>query len=151
MKKGKLVKVQIRPGQYVKMYEADAIKQGLIPAESPASGQKMRQRPANKGRQTAGMRPIEETAPSGDETDPDQMEAIPVDSDDEPEDVTFDFETIPGIGPASARALQANGITTLEDLLAAEDLDYLTPQALEAIATWGMTEVEDEEPEDLSG
>ena len=55
MKKGKLVRVEIRPGQYVKMYEKDAQAQGLIPTPDPKKrekpGDKMRPRPADKGKQ----------------------------------------------------------------------------------------------------
>ena len=112
MKKGKLVKVQIRPGQYVKMYEADAITRGLLPGKaSPQAENKMRQ-PANN-----------KAAPS-----PSVTESPP-----EPAD---DFTVIPGVGPATARAMAAEGITTFEQLREASDLSFLPAKTAEAIEAW---------------
>ena len=102
-KKGPLIKIEIRPGQLVKMYEADAIKLGHLKARGPAQN-KMREPEANK---TAD----EQTAAD-------------------------DFKTIPGIGPAAARALEASGITTFEQLRAAGEIPYLTDKANKALEEW---------------
>jgi len=107
-KKGKLIRVQIKPGRYVKMYEADAIAQGYIKAQ-PQAENKMRQPPGNK---VAPEEPPEEK-PQAD-----------------------DFITIPGIGPATARALVSHGITTFEQLKSAGDLAYLTAKGRDAIEAW---------------
>jgi predicted flap endonuclease-1-like 5' DNA nuclease len=47
-----------------------------------------------------------------------------------------DFTVIPGVGPATARALAANGITTFDALRAAGSIDYLTEKANQAIQDW---------------
>jgi len=111
MKKGPLVKVQIGRGQYVKMYEADAIAKGLLPSKAkPPADNKMRLSTENK------------SAPP--ET---EVESTP------PAD---DFTTIAGVGPATARALVANGITTFEQLRQAGALGYVTPKTMQAIEAW---------------
>jgi predicted flap endonuclease-1-like 5' DNA nuclease len=113
MKKGPLVKIPIGRGQFVKMYEADAIAQGKLPAKakSPAAMQnKMRLPVENK---TAPQEPEAESAPSAD-----------------------DFTSIPGVGPATARALAANGITTFEQLRQTGTLGYVTPRTMQAIEAW---------------
>jgi hypothetical protein len=110
MSKGKLVNIQISPGRFVKMYEADAIAQGLIPGKArPQAPNKMLTPQANKA---AGPAQIEEKAPAD------------------------DFTTIPGIGLASARALVAHGITTFEQLREAVGITCLTSKARDAIETW---------------
>ena len=110
MNKGPLVKVEIRPGQFVKMYRDDAIAAGHLKAKEPVQN-KMQPQPANK------MRLPEEDK----EPDP-----APAD----------DFTSIPGVGPATARALVAHGITTFEQLRDAENLDYLTETVKAAIEEW---------------
>jgi predicted flap endonuclease-1-like 5' DNA nuclease len=118
MNKGPLVKIEVRPGQFVKMYEADAIAQGLLAAKTkPASRDKARPATSDKAR-----RPDEQPAET----------AIP-----QPED---DLTTIPGVGAATARALAARGITTFEALRAAASLDFLTPHVAEAIEAWRIGE-----------
>ncbi len=106
-RKGKLVRVQL-PGRVVKMYEADAIEKGYIKGQ-PQAPNKMRIPSENKAEPET---PAEET-PKPD-----------------------DFTTIPGIGPASARALVAHGITTFEQLRQAGELTYLTGKASGAIEAW---------------
>lgn len=118
MKKGKLVRVHLGGGRYVKMYEADAVAQGLIPDP------KARPKPHDKMRLPEGNKGTGEI-PSEPETEPPAPPAV-----------MADFESIEGIGPASARALAAHGITTFDELLAAEDLAFLTPQAQEAVEAW---------------
>lgn len=113
MRKGPLVKVQIGPGQYIKMYREDAIKAGHIKAQPPAQN-KMRTPAADKAVEPPES--VEEKTP----------EAPPAD----------DFTAIDGVGPATARALVAHGITTFEQLKAAGELSYLAPKANEAIAAW---------------
>jgi hypothetical protein len=109
-KKGKLVRVRLGRGQVVKMYEADAIAQGLIPGKAKPQAE-------NKMRVPVGNKAVPD-APAEELPKPD------------------DFTTISGIGPATARALIAHGIATFEQLRAAEELPYLTGKARDAIASW---------------
>ena len=52
---GKLVKVQIKQGLYIRMYEAQARAQGLLPpAEGTSAGPKKREPVSNKKRTPAG-------------------------------------------------------------------------------------------------
>jgi predicted flap endonuclease-1-like 5' DNA nuclease len=108
VKKGPLVKVEIGPGQFRKMYRSDAERLGLIKAQAPAPN-KM-------------QLPAENKAP---EPEPEQESA--------PED---DFTAIPGVGKAAARALAAHGVATFDDLRAAGELDYLSEKVNQAIAEW---------------
>jgi len=118
MKKGPLVKVQIGRGQFVKMYEADAIAKGLLPSKAkPPADNKMRLPTENKS--TPQETEAESTPPAD------------------------DFTTIPGVGPATARALVANGITTFEQLRQAGALGYVTPKTMQAIEAWRSGEHED--------
>jgi len=110
-KKGPLVRVQMGPGRYVKMYEADAIAKGLIPGKAkPQATNKMQTSSKNKA--AAPEAQTEEKAPAD------------------------DFTTISGIGPATARALAAHGITTFDQLKAAEELAYLPAKARAGIDAW---------------
>lgn len=109
-KKGKLIRIERKPGQFVKMYETDAIAQGYIKAK-PQAENKMRTPVMNKGEP--------EAAPE---------EKIEAD----------DFTTISGIGKASARALVSHGISTFEQLRAAGNLDYLSTKAQEAVEIWRL-------------
>lgn len=108
MKKGKLVNIKISEGRYVKMYEADAIDQGLLKAK-PQAPNKMRMPVDNK----TDPKPMPEEKPPAD-----------------------DFASIPGIGKATARALISHGITTFEQLKAVGNLDYLTDKTMQAIEAW---------------
>lgn len=112
MNKGKLININLGKGRFVKMYETDAIAQGLLKAR-PQAANKMQKPPANK----------------------DTVEASPIKEPDEkpPAD---DFTTITGIGPATARALVSHGITTFEQLKAAEELPYLSAKARAGIDAW---------------
>ena len=112
MSKGKLIRVQISEGRVVKMYEADAIAKGYI-----AAPQTKAQSPA----QNKMRLPAENKAP---ELEP---EEVP-----EPDD----FTVIDGVGPATARALAASGITTFAQLAVAGELDYPTAAANAAIEEW---------------
>jgi hypothetical protein len=114
MKKGRLVRVPLGHGQFVKMYEADAIAQGKLPGKAkPQADNKMRLPTENK---SAPQEPEVESAPPAD-----------------------DFTTIQGIGPATARALVANGITTFEQLRQPGSLGYVTPKTMQAIEAWRMS------------
>ena len=112
MNKGKLINITLGKGRYVKMYEADAIAQGLLKAK-PQAPNKMRVPGQNKA------------APEG------KPEAQP-----EEKPPADDFTAITGIGPATARALVSHGITTFEQLKAASVLDYLTAKARAGIDAW---------------
>ena len=111
MKKGKLVRIRIGRSQFKKMYEADAIAQGLLPSKTkPSAHNKMRLSTGNK---LAPQKLKVENAPLED-----------------------DFTTIHGVGPATVRALIANGITTFEQLRQCEALDYITSKSMKAIEAW---------------
>lgn len=115
-KKGPLVRVELQPGRFVKMHKVDAVAAGLIEGKAkPAAGNKLR--PPAEDKSTKKQE-------SGEKT----------------EKVVDDFTTIDGIGPASARALQVRGITSFEQLRQATTLDYLTPQARQAIEQWRGTD-----------
>jgi hypothetical protein len=110
MDRGPLVDVQIGNGQYVKMYEADAIAQGFLATKSK-NGKKMRRPKQNK---------------SGVENSTPEQPVGPAD----------DFTTILGIGKGTARALAANGITTFEQLRQAGKLSFVTPATMQAVEAW---------------
>jgi predicted flap endonuclease-1-like 5' DNA nuclease len=109
MKKGKLVTVTGPRGYGVKMYEQDAIAQGLIPGKKaqPAKENKMMPQPQNK------------LAPAPVET----------------KELIDDLTTIDGIGKATERALNARGIKTFEQLRAA-NVDFLSPMVKAKIEDW---------------
>jgi len=112
MNKGKLVNIDLGKGRFVKMYEADAIAQGLLKAK-PQAPNKMRVPGQNKA------------APE------EKPEAQP-----EEKPPADDFTTIAGVGPATARALISHGITTFEQLKAAGVLNYLSTKTTQAIEAW---------------
>lgn len=120
MKKGPLVKVEISPGRFVKMHQADAIARGLILPEKkrrPTGRDKMRAPGRDKGAPP-------QSPPGGGR-------------DDEPESERVDdFTVIPGVGPATARVLVTRGITTFEQLRQAGELTYLSERVNAAIEEW---------------
>lgn len=126
MRKGPLVRVQKAPGQYVKMYEADAIRLGLLQEKSkPAGGDKMRKPERNKA-----------------------VEPETTDQPADPPKPDDDFTIIPGVGAATARALAAHGITTFEQLddavhrQGADSLDFLPDKTVDAIDLYFQQEAE---------
>jgi predicted flap endonuclease-1-like 5' DNA nuclease len=123
MKKGKLVRIELSPGRFVKMHEKDAIAQGLLkPKAQPPAKNKMK-------------------PPQGD-----KVVAPPDPSEGGKEKEGDDFTTIDGVGPATARALQAHGIATFEQLRQAHEasaLDFLSAQARQAIERWRGADVTD--------
>jgi hypothetical protein len=118
MKKGKLVTVVGPRGYGVKMYEQDAIAQGLIPGKKaqPAKENKMMSQPQNK------MAPM-----------PSEMKEL-IDEFVAKENKD-DLTTIDGIGKATERALNARGIKTFEQLRAA-NVDFLSPMVKAKIEDW---------------
>lgn len=126
--RGPLIKVQIGPHRYAKMYEADAIKQGLTPKRGKL--------PSDKGSTpppTLTPDPLSARISSGQgrgENDPALSE--PPQRVVLPRDEWEDFTEVPGIGKASCEALHANGIYTYEDLLIA-DVSFLTAKAQKAV------------------
>ena len=112
MNKGKLVNIQISPGRFVKMYEADAIARGLLKAK-PQAPNKMR-------------------VPGQNKTAPEEKLEMPV----EEKPPADDFTTIPGVGPATARALVTHGVTSFDQLRSAGKLDYLSSKTMQAIEAW---------------
>jgi len=106
MKKGKLVRVEIRPGQFVKRYEADLQNKA---ASYPKSDKLSKDPLENKSTIEPGS--------------------------DDP--VVFDeFESISGIGKASARSLNENGVYTFAQLAVAGNLPYLSDGVNAKIETW---------------
>ena len=116
-KKGPLVNVSLGHGRYVKMHEQDAIEQGLLPGKS---------RPPEKNKLKVPEK--------------DKAAEQPEEKAEEKPDAADDFTEIQGVGPATARALNANGITTFEQLRGAEALDFLPVKAVQAIDDWRATE-----------
>lgn len=112
MKKGPLVKVKHPDGHYSKMYQADAEAAGLAPGHKalPAGENKMLTPAGNKSLTRDAAAPAPE-----------------------------DFTTIEGLGPAAARSLVAQGITTFAQLRAARNLS-LPKKTLAAIETWRAAE-----------
>lgn len=111
LKKGRLIRVEISPGRIVKMYEADAAARGYVVPQVekalPPAQNKMRLPEEDKNAEAGKSQ--------------------------EPAD---DFTTIDGVGPATARALVVNGITTFAQLRAAGKLSFLTASANAAIEEW---------------
>lgn len=186
MNKGKLINVELSRGRYVKMYEADAIAQGLIKSPAAATrsaaakarippANKIRKPPANKvngDRVASGtdqrmvatglhepkgaMAKIAELSKNADQVtiafyraaiarSEGEVEQLATGSPEPKTDddgdgnlVADDLTTIPGVGKASARALAAHGVTTLDALKEAQDLDYLPAKVLAAIAEWRL-------------
>lgn len=110
MNKGKLVTVELGPRRSVKMYEADAIAQGHIPAPKE---QKQKAPAGDKRKKPTGNKSLE-------------TKELPAD----------DFTEISGVGPATARALQARNIRTFEDLRHAGDLNFLSETIRKHIEEW---------------
>jgi predicted flap endonuclease-1-like 5' DNA nuclease len=110
-KRGPLVKVEIRPGQFVKMYKEDAIREGHMEPDK-----KKKQPPKDKLRK------------------PKRDKAAAEEKEEEPE--PDDFTVISGVGPATARALVAHGIVTLEQLRTAGELTYLNEGINRSIEEW---------------
>lgn len=128
--KGPLVRVELQPGRYVKMYEADAIAAGHIrprpePKQKarPPQENKIREPGGDKGAETAVTPPA--GAPAG------TAEKMVETAVSEPDD----FTTIDGIGRATARLLAAHDITTFEELRQA-DLGFLSGKQREVIEEW---------------
>ena len=112
MKKGKLVRIRIGRGQFKKMYEADAIAQGLLPSKKKQSAH-------NKMRLSTGNKLAPQKL---------KVENAPLDK--------YFFTTIHGVGPATARVLIDNGIITFEQLREAGTLNYVSPKVMKAIEAW---------------
>lgn len=132
--KGPLVKVEISPGRFVKMYRADAEAQGLVP-----QGDKLRSAEGDKGasppstgsdlQSESGSDTADSAENGGDEAA--ILAAVPGEGDD--------LTEIDGVGPATARVLTAAGITTFGQLKAAgrEGLErVVSGSALAAIVAW---------------
>ena len=118
VKKGKLVKVQLSEGRFVKMHEADAIKQGHIqPKSKPATKDKMKLPERDKMREPEGEKAEEKT-----------------------ETPVADFAIISGIGPATARLIISNGINTFDQLKEAGEMAFLNEKANQAIQEWRNSE-----------
>lgn len=120
MKKGPLVRVELQPGRFVKMYEADAIAAGHIaPPEDEGPSTKSRPKPEDKQ-----VKPQTDKGSQEDAGPEQETKALD------------DFTTIDGVGPATARALAANGMTTFDELREAGELDFLSASVNASIEEW---------------
>jgi predicted flap endonuclease-1-like 5' DNA nuclease len=131
-KKGKLITVEKFPGHFVKMYEADAMRLGLV---KPRAAGNDKLRPAEGNKLHSAERSPETVAEM---IQAEQAVDDPQPPQGNPAEALDDFATIPGLGPATARALQLNGIMTFEQLrrTPAKDLAFLQQRALMAIEKW---------------
>jgi predicted flap endonuclease-1-like 5' DNA nuclease len=125
--KGPLVRVELSPGRFVKMHREDAIAAGHI---APQGGEKMRPAAENKmltAAEDKGVVPHPQPLyPPGTSSQGERGAS----------EEEADFTSIPGVGPATARALKARRIETFEQLRAAGQLDFVSPQAMQAIEKW---------------
>lgn len=113
--KGPLIRVEIEPGRFVKMYQADAEAQGLVQKSRPPAEDKGRKPQEDKG---AGEQTPTQPPPKGEGAEAD------------------DFTTIPGVGKATARALTVAGITSFAELRTADLSRIVSSQVQEAIEAW---------------
>lgn len=121
LNRGRLVQVQIGPGRYAKMYEQDAIKQGLIQkVRKPAVDNKM-----------VGLRAVKAEVLTVDAPAGEPQVEMPVPG----EIIRDDFTEIEGIGRASRDALYAHGVNTFDDLLTA-DVSFLSAGARAVVDGW---------------
>lgn len=139
--KGPLVKVQLPAGNWVKMYRADAVAQGLIeaPAESKAAPpQENKMVPPAGNKDEAGTAVADVPATEGAETAVEDMATFMADAVDaglipgSPDDLTH----INGVGLATARLLNSHGIVTFAQLRAATDLSFLAQKQQDDIKAW---------------
>lgn len=124
--KGPLVKIQIAPGQFVKMYHADAVAAGHLPPEkgdaTSLTGEKMLPPTGNKIRL-----PAEDKGVSAETPHPALAGAQSAGKDN--------FTSIPGVGLATARLLTSRGITTFAQLRTA-DVSFLSGAARAGVEQW---------------
>lgn len=112
--KGPVIRVEVSPGRFVKMHREDAVKGGYMAApppqekSKPATEDKMKRAAEDKSLSTGR----------------------------EEVDVEADFTSIAGIGPATARVLKLNGITTFEALRNAGTLTFISAASRQAIEKW---------------
>lgn len=133
LNKGPLIRVEIAPGQFVKMYQAEALERGLIPGEKKKTpqGNKIRKPEGDKIRKPEGDK---NSQPSGlNEENPD---TIAESGYEEGESGADDFTVIRGVGLGADRALKANGIETFSQLMSAGEMDFLTPKVNKSIQNW---------------
>jgi predicted flap endonuclease-1-like 5' DNA nuclease len=142
--KGPLVRVELAPGQFVKMYEQDAIEAGHIqPKEKPVEKAEEKSRPpeGNKMRPPSGDKASTGSA-SGESADTAESDDAAAGSghelpDDGMSSAPDDFaKHINGVGLATARLLNSHGIFTFDQLRAAEDLSFLPPLQQQAVEDW---------------
>lgn len=122
-KRGPLVRVELAPGRYAKMYRSDVEDQGMQNRVHPADQDKL-QRPQKS--KVAPPQSNKLAAPTANKLVEPRVES----------EQPADFTTIKGIGLATARALVAHGITTFEQLRQAGDLSYLASPTVAAIEKW---------------
>jgi predicted flap endonuclease-1-like 5' DNA nuclease len=109
----KLVKVQLGPHRFAKMYEEDAIKRGLLKKQAPAAN-KMVAPHENKM-----------IAPQEEKREAPEFEKEQWD----------DFTEIHGVGKATADLLREHGVHYFDELLYAQ-IDFVNPKAKQALELW---------------
>ena len=109
----KLVKVQLGPHRFAKMYEDDAIKRGLLKKKAPTAN-KMVAPQENKM-----------VTPPEDKREAPEFEKAQWD----------DFTEIHGVGKATAELLQEHGVHYFDELLYAQ-IEFVNPKAKQAIEEW---------------
>jgi predicted flap endonuclease-1-like 5' DNA nuclease len=127
-KKGPLVRVELEPGRFVKMYKEDARAQGLLAPkkERRPTGDKARRPENDKAR-----RPDADKASTRVLIDSEEPEIVEVTIGGKAEDLTV----VDGIGEAAAAMLHECGILTLDELRAVETCD-LPARVARAIERW---------------
>jgi len=121
--RGPLVRVELEPGRFVKMYKKDAGALGLL---KPSPQGKVRRPGGDKMRRPEGDKGQPPPQPS-----PKEGEEAEVST----RVITDDFTVIPGIGEATAAMLRERGILTLEVLREMETGD-LPARVARAIERW---------------
>ena len=104
-KKGPLVRVEIAPGQFVKMYKSDVQNKSRHPESNKIA-----------------------PGPAGNK----DMEDLDIQDSVESEDLTV----IPGVGKASERALNENGLFTLYQIYTSGEFGFLSENVNSKIQAW---------------
>lgn len=110
---GKLIKVQIGPNRFVKMFEKDAIAKGLLKKQVPA---------ANK---MVAPKENKMVVPQEEKREAPEFEKAQWD----------DFSEIHGVGQATADLLHERGVHYFDELLYAQ-IDFVNPKAKQSIELW---------------
>ena len=135
--KGPLVRVHLGRGRYVKMYREDAERQGYLqPKARRGAEDKLRAPEGDKGAQTPRAQTPGAQTP-GAQTHETEEENLPGCGGvgEAPRKEADDLTEIPGVGEATARALEARGIRAFAELRTAS-LEGLPGRIRAAIEAW---------------